>query len=173
MTAPGSAPEYVVVARVAGAHGVLGWVRIVSFTEPPENLLSYRPWFIAEGDGWQPLNLADVKPHGQGYVAKLRNVSSRDQAQALTGRLIAVPRARLPALEEGTEYYWRDLIGLTVVDVHGRCLGQVDHLIETGANDVLVVKHGDTTSLIPFLARFVVAVDIAAGQMRVDWQEPT
>ena len=172
MTAPDNAPEQVVVARISGAYGIRGWVRVVSFTEPSENILEYGPWYIAEGAGWRELRVGDVKRHGQGFIAKLRDVASRDQAQALSGRLIAVPRDQLPVLDEAAEYYWRDLVGLAVFDTAGQRLGQVDHLIETGAHDVLVIKQGERTRLIPFLARYVPEVDLDAGKLLVDWQDP-
>ena len=161
-----------VVARIAGAYGILGWVRIVSFTEPPANLLGYRPWLLAQNHDWRELDVLDAKPHGAGFIARVREVASRDQAQALAGRLLAVPRDALPKLAEDAEYYWRDLIGLTVTDAEGRALGQVDHLLDTGAHDVLAIKQGERTTLIPFVARFVRNVDLASGTLVVDWQEP-
>ncbi len=172
MSAPDHAPEQVVVARISGAFGVLGWIRVVSFTEPRENILDYVPWYVAEGSGWRKLSVGEIKVHGEGFIAKLRDVTSRDQAQALSGRLIAVPRDQLPALDETTEFYWRDLVGLEVFDTAGQHLGRVDHLLATGAHDVLVIKQGDNTCLIPFLERYVPEVDLAAGKLLVDWQDP-
>jgi 16S rRNA processing protein RimM len=182
MAADDPAHEPVVVGRIAGAFGVLGWVRVVSFTEPPENLISYRPWLIGEGPGWRSVTPAACKTHGGGFVVQLRELSSREQAQALAGRLVAVPRSLLPEIESETEYYWRDLIGLVVLDPEGRRIGRVDHLIATGAHDVLAIdtKEADAESssragsqlLVPFLRQFVTAVDLDRGVLVVDWQEP-
>jgi 16S rRNA processing protein RimM len=191
MAADGPANEPVVVGRIAGAYGVLGWVRVVSFTEPPENLVDYRPWLIGKGligkgladADWQPVNPVACRPHGAGFVVQLRELASREQAQALTGRLIAVPRSALPSLDAEGEYYWRDLVGLTVRDPDGRRIGRVDHLIATGAHDVLVIdtdgaddaastKSGGAQLLVPFLRRFVPEVDLARGMLVIDWQEP-
>lgn len=172
MSAPDHAPDQVVVARISGAYGVLGWIRVVSFTEPPENILDYGPWYVAEGPGWRELSVGEIKVHGEGFIAKLRDLTSRDQAQALSGRLIAVPRDQLPALDEASEYYWRDLVGLEVFDMAGQPLGRVDHLLATGAHDVLVIKQGHKTCLIPFLEQYVPEVDLAAGKLVVDWQDP-
>jgi 16S rRNA processing protein RimM len=180
MTADVPATEPVVVGRIAGAYGVLGWVRVVSFTEPPENLLSYRPWMLDGPGGWQAVTPATSRPHGAGFVVQLRDLSSRDQAQALAGRLIAVPRAALPDLDTNVEYYWRDLIGLEVFDTEGRHIGRVDHLVATGAHDVLAIEpaaaapaqSGAHQLLVPFLRQFVPVVDLERGRVVVDWQEP-
>jgi 16S rRNA processing protein RimM len=187
MTADDPANEPVVVGRIAGAYGVLGWVRIVSYTEPPENLVSYRHWLIREGDRWQPVTPATARPHGPGYVVQLRELANRNEAQALTGRLVAVPRSELPELEHEFEYYWRDLVGLTVRDPQGRMLGRVDHLIATGAHDVLAIEiehapgalprdeaaNGKRPQLlVPFLRQFVPHVDLAGRVLVIDWQEP-
>ncbi|MEZ5558331.1 MAG: ribosome maturation factor RimM [Pseudomonadales bacterium] len=171
--------DWVVVGRIGGAYGVQGWVRVTSFTEPAGNLLDYRPWRAQQRDRWSDVEVLDVRTHGSGLVARLGGVTDRDAAQRLAGCLIAVPRAALPATE-ADEYYWRDLIGLEVRDRDGALLGYVDHLLETGAHDVLVVQNraeSDTRPpssprLIPFVAQFVVRVDLAAGELIVDWQDP-
>ena len=137
MSAPDHAPDQVVVARISGAYGVLGWIRVVSFTEPPENILDYGPWYVAEGPGWRELSVGEIKVHGEGFIAKLRDLTSRDQAQALSGRLIAVPRDQLPALDEASEYYWRDLVGLEVFDMAGRRLWR-HKLSATGGQTAVV-----------------------------------
>ncbi|MDX1432665.1 MAG: ribosome maturation factor RimM [Gammaproteobacteria bacterium] len=158
----------VVVGRVSGVFGVRGWVRVRSHTEPAERLLDYSPWLL-EGAG-EPRRLAPEqgRPHGEGLVAKLAGIDDRDQAMALVGADISVAREQLPALAEG-EYYWVDLIGLEVVNREGRSLGRVADLMATGANDVLRVT-GERERLIPFVTHDVVlAVDLAAGRIDVDW----
>jgi 16S rRNA processing protein RimM len=103
-------------------------------------------------------------------IAHLAGCENRDQAQALMGCEIAIRRDQLPDAAPG-EYYWRDLQGLTVVTIEGELLGTVDHLIETGANDVLVVK-GDRERLIPFvLNQVIVNVDLDKQELRVDWDK--
>jgi len=163
-------PDKVVVARIAGAYGVLGWVRIVSFTDPPDNVLQYRPWLLARPSGYREVEVAEIRPHGAGFVARFRDVIDRGGAQALAGTLVAVPRSALPKPEE-SEYYWRDLLGLAVDNVDGSRLGRVEQVLETGAHDVLVVSQDGESTLIPFVSRFVLDVDLAEGCIRVDWQD--
>ncbi len=146
-------------------------VRITSSTVPPDNIRRYRPWLIGAGDRFVEVEVECVRPHGSGFIARFAGVADRDQAQALAGRLLAVPRDALPPLEVGREYYWRDLIGVEVVDTGGRSLGHVDHLLETGANDVLVVTGGEREVLVPFVEQVVLEVDLAARRIRVDWPE--
>jgi len=175
----------VIVGRIAGAFGVLGWVRVVSFTEPPENLLDYRPWLLGGDGAWQTVMPAACRPHAGAFVAQLREITNRDEAQALSGRLIGVPRSVLPALDEDEEFYWRDLIGLEVLDQQGQHRGHVEQLLSTGAHDVLVIvtdaeaAGGDGGAggraaplLVPFLRRFVPEVDLACRRLVIDWQEP-
>lgn len=112
--------------------------------------------------------MIEGRQHGKGVIALLADCSDRDQARALTGCEIGISRDALPAAQPG-EYYWHDLQGLKVVTLAGEALGSVDHLIETGANDVLVVK-GDRERLIPFvMGQVIVQVDLEQGEIRVDW----
>ncbi len=153
---------------MAGAFGVLGWVRVVSWCDPPENLLRYTPWYLCRGGRCTRWQVEEGRAHGKGVAARLGGCEVRERAQALAGATVAVRRDQLPDPGEG-EYYWADLIGLAVVDTEGRELGQVVDLIATGANDVLVVQ-GDRERLIPFLPeRVVLEVDLAAKRVRVEW----
>lgn len=156
------------MGRVSGVYGVRGWLKVRSDCEPPEQLLGYSPWQIETAAGWQSHALESGRAHGAGLVVKLAAVDDRDAARALVGAEIAVRRSQLPALDDG-EYYWNDLIGLTVVTRAGEPLGRVRGLMATGANDVLVVD-GDRERLVPFIeGRVVLAVDARAGRIEVDW----
>jgi 16S rRNA processing protein RimM len=166
-------PELVVVGRIGAPHGVRGGVRVSSATQPPDNILRYRPWWVNTGSGFRRVAVISVREHGDGFVATIEGVTDRDAADGLRGAEVAVPRSALPALEAGREYYWQDLIGLEVIDQHGASLGPVRELIETGANDVLVVgEEGVRPVLIPFVGAVVTEVDLDAGRIRVDWLEP-
>jgi 16S rRNA processing protein RimM len=151
-------------------HGVKGWVRVFSYTEPRDNIVHYQPWYLRRGDDWQPRWVADGRVHGKGVIARLEDCDDRDKALALMNYEIGVRRDQMPEPAPG-EYYWNDLLGLNVVTLQNEPLGKVDHLLETGANDVLVVS-GDRERLIPFVLDDIVKlVDLDAGLIRVDWDK--
>lgn len=159
---------WVVVGRVSGLYGVRGWIRVFSHTSPQKGILDYSPWYLRKAGNWERHDLKAGRSHGKGIVAQLADCTDRDQAAELLQADIAIRREQLPALEEG-EYYWADLKGLRVQTREGVDLGVIDHLFETGANDVIVVK-GEQELLIPFLQPDVVRnIDLEAGLMIVDW----
>lgn len=170
---PASADELIVLGKITSVHGVRGDVKVYSFTDPIDNLLEYRRWTLRRGDELRQVELVWGRLQGKVLVAKLKGVDDRDEARALADYEICIPLAQLPGLDEG-EYYWRQLEGLRVIDQVGRLLGRIDHLLETGANDVLVVKPcsgslDDRERLLPYTEQCVLQVDLAAGEMRVDW----
>jgi 16S rRNA processing protein RimM len=157
-----------VMGQIGSPYGIKGWVHVVSFTTPVDNLLDYRPWYLARNRRWQVVEVLQARRHGKGLVAKLPDCDDRDTAAALRGTPVGVLREQLPETAED-EYYWHDLVGLRVMTTQGAELGTVDHLIETGANDVLVVK-GERERLIPFIrGQVVLQIDLAAGEIQVDW----
>lgn len=167
-----SQTEYLVVAKIGAPYGVRGWVKVFSFTAPMDNLLDYDPWYFkaasADGKTWAIAPVTEAKTHGKGLVAKFKGCDDRDAAARLNGQEIAIRHDQLPPPAEG-EYYWKDLQGLEVLTTEGVSLGKVDHLLETGANDVLVVK-GERARLIPYVTGPIVKdVDLDAGILRVDW----
>ena len=165
---PGQESQRVDLGRIAAAFGVKGWVKLQSWTEPPEKIIAYRPWLLERSGAWREGQVAEGRAHGNGVIARLEGVTDRDQAATLAGTNIAVYRKQLPALQSG-QYYWVDLIGLEVRLEDGRSLGRVQGLMATGANDVLVVR-GERERLIPFIRGQVVKqVDSDAGLIRVDW----
>lgn len=148
-----------------------GWVRIFSYTEPRDNILDYHPWYLSREGNWQEHELAEGRQHGKGVVARLAGCEDRDAARLYMGVEIGVRRNQLPAAQAG-EYYWSDLQGLQVLTLSGELLGTVDHLLETGANDVLAVSGEQGEQLIPFVMGQVIdAVDLERGEIRVDWDK--
>jgi len=158
--------KLVTLGHVAGAHGIQGWVKIHSLTEPREAIFEYQPWLL--GAALEAVRVEQGKKHGNRLIALLEGTESREQAEALVNQPIAVFRDQLPELPQD-EYYWTDLLGLTVRLEDGRELGRIDNMLATGANDVMVVR-GERERLIPFvLGRYVKQVDLAAGCVTVDW----
>lgn len=129
-------------------------------------------WLSADADApdeaWRPHRLEAIKLHGDGVVAKLGGIDDRDSSEALGSCYFGAPREALP-LPAQDEYYWADLIGLAVTNLQDQPLGRVKSLIETGANEVLVVTDGERERLIPFVAQVVQKVDVPGGAIRADW----
>jgi len=163
-----SADRLLTVGRIVGVHGVGGWVKIESFTEPRLRIFDYRPWRLKRAESEIEIGSAQGHEQGKGMVAKLSGCDDRDAAVALVGAEIRIPRSALPKPKRG-EFYWADLEGLEVVTVDGASLGMVSHLFATGANDVLVVR-GERERLIPYVTgQFVKDVDLQVGRIVVDW----
>lgn len=159
----------VVLGRISGLFGVKGWVKIHSFTDPREAILDYGDWYVGGEGDWKSVELAEGKRHGKTVIARLAGIDDRDTAAEYVNALVGVPRGKLPAIA-ADEYYWSDLEGLQVVHRDGKVLGKVAHLLETGANDVLVVQ-GDREILIPYIKDEVIEdVDLANGVIRVNWE---
>ncbi|CAB1369690.1 ribosome maturation factor RimM [Denitratisoma oestradiolicum] len=161
----------IVLGRIVAPFGVQGWVHLHPFGDDPASWRRMSRWWLGsdpEGDDWRPLDLLGLKPHGDGWVAGFYGIADRVGAESLKGLYLGAPREDLPRPDEG-EYYWADLIGLAVVNEQGETLGRVDSLIETGANDVLVVMDGEQKRLLPFIDQVVKSVDAAAGCIHVDW----
>jgi len=161
----------IVVGKVVGPYGIRGWLKVVSFTDPADNLLGYRPWQLVRDGRYDAVEVEDARRHGRGYVAKLRGVDDRGGAETLANAEIGVDPSVLPALP-ADEFYWKDLLGMTVVLPDGAALGRVTELIETGANDVLVVEGESGRRLIPFVASVIGDVDMDARRLVADWREP-
>ena len=155
--------------EISGVFGIKGLVKVFSLTDPRENILRYSPWLIEKNQQSLELKVLGGQRHGNTVVAELEGIKDRDAALALVGAQLFIKKQQLPKTK-ANEYYWADLIGLEVSTVTGVKLGIVDHLIETGANDVLVVIDGQTERLIPFIqAQFIIAIDLAHNRMTVDW----
>lgn len=160
--------ELIIIGRISGLYGIKGWVKVFSHTKPREKILEYIPWQVPGREGWQVVDVAEGCGHGKGVIARLKDCTDRDTAKAMIGKDIAIHRDQLPKLDPGN-YYWSDLEGLDVITVKGVELGTLDHLIETGSNDVMVVK-GDRERLIPYLqGEVVLQVNLENGTLTVDW----
>ena len=155
------------MGRIIAPFGVRGWVKVQSYTETPAGITKYREWWISRNGGWTPVEVEDAQAQGPGVVAKLAGCDDRDAAATWRGALVGIGRSELPAAPPG-EFYWADLLGLEVRNIEGVSFGTISSLMETGANDVLVVE-GDRERLIPFVDGVIRSVDLPGKRVTVDW----
>jgi 16S rRNA processing protein RimM len=168
-----SATELVIMGRVVAPYGVFGWLKIVPDTEEFDGLLEYKTWWIGKDNDWRELAVKEAKTHNDVLVVKLQGIDDRDAAVACKGKQIAVPRALLPKAGKD-EYYWSDLIGLSVKNLQEVDFGKISDVFATGANDVIVVKdvaksESGQERLIPYIAQVILEVNMAEKTMLVDW----
>ena len=161
-----SAQKEIALGYISAVHGIKGWVKVNSWTRPMEAILQYQPWLL--GEDRKPVTIVDGRKQGKGIAALLPGFEDREQAVSLVGLQIFVGRDQMPDTDED-EYYWSDLEGLEVKTTNGELLGRVERLIETGANDVLVIR-GNREHLVPFIqGQYVTRVDLEDGTIEVDW----
>ena len=162
----------ILVGKISNPHGIKGWVKVISFTDPIENILSYKQWIISDKETEKTYYLEDSRVQGNKIVIKLENVNDRNDADLLKNLQIQVNRSDLPDLDQNS-YYWEDLVDFNVIDIKGNHVGKVDSLFRTGTNDVLVII--DETKerlLVPFIMEEVIKyVDLAKELISIDWPE--
>jgi 16S rRNA processing protein RimM len=162
-------PQTIVIGRFGAPFGVKGWIKVFSFADPAGNILHYSNWQAKNKQGLQPVDVVEKKAHGSCFVAKIKQYNSPETVRCLTNQLIIINREQLPDLEED-EYYWTDLTGLTVTTEDQTKLGKIDHLFETGSNDVIVIKDDQQKEhLIPYTGSVVKSVDLEKQLMIVNW----
>ena len=161
-----------VVGRVGGVHGIKGWLKINSYTRPNDNILTYKPWLLARNNIWQEINIEESQVRAQKLLVKILGVDTPELAAKYVNCEVAIKPEQLPKLNQ-EQYYWRDLIGLDVLNQENVLLGVVSEIIETGANDVFVVTggiDGKNRVLIPFIMNlYVNNIDLSNQIIRVDW----
>lgn len=167
--------QRVELGRFGKVHGIKGWLRLNSFTTPPENICSYQSIVAEIGGKLVVLEFEEFRIQGKGLVVHIKGFNDPESAKALTGKGVWIESSALPALDAG-EYYWHQLEGLRVVNQQGAIYGVVTELLETGANDVLVVAPSidsidERQRLIPYLKGSVVLeVSPAECWIRVNWE---
>jgi 16S rRNA processing protein RimM len=162
--------KYIVIGKIGATYGIKGWLKIHTYTESGASILDYSPWYLPQSkDSWLEVTIEDGKPHGKTIIAKIKGFDNPEDARKLTSKEIYIKRSQLPELKKD-EYYWSDLEGLSVFTKDGLNLGKVIYLIETGANDVLVVK-GEREHAIPYLpGKVVLNIDLEKQEILVDWE---
>jgi len=163
-----STDELLELGKISGVFGVKGWVKVHSYTDPREGIVEYSSWQLKQKGAWREVELEAGQRQGKTVIAKLKGIDDRDQAMLLMGSKIAIYPQQLGDLQKD-EYYWHDLEGMRVINEQGVELGTVNHMMETGANDVMVVE-GERERLIPFTqGHAVLQVDLSSRVIRVDW----
>ncbi len=160
--------EWVIVGRFCRPHGIKGFIRVLSFTEPRDNLLNFPTWYIKKDRVWQPIERLNDELTHKYIITQVKGYIEREDVAALTNCEIGVPRDHLPELEKN-EHYWHELQGMQVVHKNGTQLGAVTEIMMTGSNDVLVVE-GEHRYLIPYLPdEVILAVNTQTRTITVDW----
>jgi 16S rRNA processing protein RimM len=163
-------PRLIEVGRLGAAHGVRGWLRVQSYTDPPQRLFEWPSWQLQSANGaTREVKLLESRAQGNGWVARLEGVEERDGASRLTGQMILVEHEALPPAE-GREHYRDDLVGFEVKNLEGALLGVVDHFIDTPGNAVMVIK-GERERLVPVTREHLRSVNKDARSLIVDWPE--
>ncbi|WP_354622632.1 ribosome maturation factor RimM [Psychromonas sp. MME2] len=167
--------EPIVIGKFGAVYGIKGWLKVHSYTDDAESIFEYKPLLMKSKGQFQDVIITDWKRHNNGFVAKVAEFDVREDAQALVGLELFVDSKELPELED--DFYWRDLIGCQVHTDKGYHLGVVTDMMETGSNDVLVVKansndaFGQKERLIPFIEQQVISnIDIKNKLIEVNWE---
>ena len=170
--------KHIILGKLNAHHGVKGWLKVFSYTDPKENILSYRQVMLfreGQKNCWKEVEIENGRLQGKGVVVQIKGYDNRETAQELIGSSIVINRETLEELPED-DYYWLDLIGLKVINQQGIVLGKIDKMLPTAANDVMIVKHQEKVAglqeeyLIPYvMGQFVLNVDLKSGEIQVDW----
>jgi 16S rRNA processing protein RimM len=162
-------PALIEVGLVGAPFGVRGWVKMRSYTDPPDRLLAHRSLRLCVAGSWRPFAVEASGHSGGQLTVKLAGVADRDAALALRGAPVGVPRSELPA-RGAREFYRADLIGCEVMNVKGERLGAVAHFVEIPAHAIMVVR-GEQEYWVPAVPEFLRRVDLDARRVYVDWNE--
>jgi 16S rRNA processing protein RimM len=163
-------PSHIEVGRLGAAHGVRGWLRVQSYTDPPQRLFEWTRWQLKAANGaTREVKLLEVRAQGNGWIAHIEGVDERDGAARLTGQMILVERDELPPAE-GREHYRDDLVGFEAKNLEGALLGAVDHFVDTPGNAVMVIK-GAREHWVPVTEQHLRSIDKDARTVLVDWPE--
>lgn len=163
--------KMLIIGRFGAPHGIRGEIKVFSFTRPETNVFNFEAWYIKKQGEWLPLTHTSKKTLKDGFVVAIEGYNDCDVVRELTNIEFAIDKTALPTLAPD-EFYWKDLEGLSVKNTEGHLLGQIDHLFETGSNDVIVVRSPQGKKiLIPYLFHdTVLKVDLETGEMTVDWE---
>ena len=160
------------VGKINGIFGVKGWVKVFTYTQEKSNICQYTPWHIyqEENKQYQILEVIQAKLQGKTIIAQIKDINDCDQAKLLLGTKLYINPNQLPKSTKD-EYYWHELKGMKVVNKNGVNLGMVQSLLNTNANDVLVVGEGKNKQLIPYHKKYLLNIDTDSQTITVDWEK--
>ncbi len=164
-----SADSFVLIGKIDGVYGVKGFLKVYSYTQPRTEILNWPNWYLKRNDAYTLADIESVQSHrnGASVLLKLKNVETPEAGLLYSGVEIYLPEQDFTKLDTG-DYYWHELIGMSVINQHGVHLGEVVKLMETGANDVLVVQ-GAQKYLIPYRKPIIVTA-IEHNKIHVNWE---
>ena len=158
------------LGKITGVHGIKGWLKIQSYSSPPENILNYPSWIITNKGEEDFYSIEQGRKQNNKIVVKLEKIDDRNTAESLINSKIQILRSDLPKLSN-ENYYWSDLVGLSVLNSEETVIGKIESLIETGANDVMVIiTLKDERILIPFVMHEIIKeVNVELNYIKIDW----
>lgn len=169
-----SIEKVVVLGRIVGAFGVGGWVKVESFTEPPQNILRYPVWQLAFNGATQTRKHLEGRVTAKGVQVRIEGIADRTEAERWRGAEIGVARSELPPLKKG-EYYWDDLIGLQARSPDGVVLGNIVDIRAMPAHPVLLIRGQAGPSAkpvehwVPLAPQFLKSVDLEQRVATLEW----
>jgi 16S rRNA processing protein RimM len=162
-------PRAVILGKVGAPHGVQGWIKVISYTEPAEGIANYPDWtLVRDGKPVRQARVMEWKRAGQAIAVRIEGLETREAAQDLTGAEVSIPRSALPATGS-REFYLHDLLGLEAVNRDGVALGRVEGFLQMPAHPVVVLREGRRERLVPLVRERLVDVDLGAGRVTFDW----
>tara|TARA_B100001057_G_scaffold359224_1_gene361476 strand:- start:352 stop:834 length:483 start_codon:yes stop_codon:yes gene_type:complete len=158
------------MGKIVSSHGIKGWLKIYPFTENVATLNDYSDWLVSKDEKvWLRYKVEKTIIKNKSILVKFTDLNNRNDSDSLNKNIVGIERSDLPELAPNT-FYWSDLIGLDVINKKNIYYGVVDNMMETGSNDVIIVK-GKKEILIPYLPDVVIKVDLEAKKILVDWDE--
>ena len=158
------------MGKIVSSHGIKGWLKIYPFTENVATLNDYSDWLVSKDEKvWLRYKVEKTIIKNKSILVKFTDLNNRNDSDSLNKNIVGIERSDLPELAPNT-FYWSDLIGLDVINKKNIYYGVVDNMMETGSNDVIIVK-GKKEILIPYLPDVVIKVDVEAKKILVDWDE--
>jgi 16S rRNA processing protein RimM len=158
------------IGKINGLFGIKGFVKVFSYTKPRKNIVTFETWYLEKDGQYQKVKVQQGREQSKTIVALLEYFDTPEKSATLVGKNIYIDKMQLPDIKDD-QYYWDDLITLDVFDQNNENIGRVDSLIETGSNDVLVIKKSKKEILVPFIEPFIIKVSLKDKQIFVDWEE--